>query len=185
MVLKTEALVTAQPFGLEGGAEEGAAELAAQGGALSQLISKQLGDVIENPLAGAVVVILAALLFGKLVDWVLRATLSVWVKNSDTPLDDLALKHLSGPIVKTTVLYGFWVATVHLELEEPSARLMVLRVIQTLLVLIWSVGVLHLVDGLLRYASSNKGKFKIVEKRKEPNPRPRNPGLTTKSEKYM
>ena len=40
MVLKTEALVTAQPFGLEGGAEEGAAELAAQGGALSQLISK-------------------------------------------------------------------------------------------------------------------------------------------------
>lgn len=168
MVLKTEALVTAQPFGLEGGAEEGAAELAAQGGALSQLISKQLGDVIENPLAGAVVVILAALLFGKLVDWVLRATLSVWVKNSDTPLDDLALKHLSGPIVKTTVLYGFWVATVHLQLEEPSARLMVLRVIQTLLVLIWSVGVLHLVDGLLRYASSNKGKFKIVESRTFP-----------------
>ena len=95
-------------------------------------------------------------------------SLSVWVKNSDTPLDDLALKHLSGPIVKTTVLYGFWVATVHLELEEPSARLMVLRVIQTLLVLIWSVGVLHLVDGLLRYASSNKGKFKIVESRTFP-----------------
>ncbi len=147
---------------------EGASEAAELAGGLSQLISEELGAIIENQLAGAVLVILAALLVGKLVDWVLRATLSVWVKNSNTPLDDLALEHLSGPIIKTTVLYGFWVGAVHLELDDESGGLLVLRVIQTLLVLIWSVGVLHLADGFLRHASRNKGKFKIVENRTFP-----------------
>jgi len=169
MVLATEASASALPLKLQGdaGGAEGAVD-AAQGGALSQLISDELGALIQNQFAGAVLVILAALLLGKLVDWALRATLNVWVKNSDTPLDDLALQHLSGPIVKSTVLYGFWVAAVHLELDDPAARVFVLRVIQTLLVLIWSVGVLHLAEGFLRHASKKKGKFKIVENRTFP-----------------
>ena len=169
MVLPTEAAAGVAPIVLQGdaGGGEGAADMA-HGGALSQLISNELGAIIENPYAGAALVILAALLLGKLVDWALRATLNVWVKNSDTPLDDLALQHLSGPIVKSTVLYGFWVAAVHLELDDPAARVFVLRVIQTLLVLIWSVGVLHLAEGFLRHASKKKGKFKIVENRTFP-----------------
>jgi len=173
MVLVTEVELTAtsaaNALALQTGSSgEDAAEIAELGGGMSQLISSELSALIENQLAGAVLVILAAMLVGKLVDWTLRATLNVWVKNSDTPLDDLALDHLSGPIVKTTVLYGFWVAAVHLKLDDESARLFVLRVIQTLLVLIWSVGVLHLADGFLRHASKKKGKFKIVENRTFP-----------------
>jgi len=173
MVLVTEVELTAtsaaNALALQAGSSgEDAAEIAELGGGMSQLISSELSALIENQLAGAVLVILAAMLVGKLVDWTLRATLNVWVKNSDTPLDDLALDHLSGPIVKTTVLYGFWVAAVHLKLDDESARLFVLRVIQTLLVLIWSVGVLHLADGFLRHASKKKGKFKIVENRTFP-----------------
>jgi len=152
---------------LAGGAGSGvdATDLA---GALSKLISEGVFRIVENPLAGAVLVVLAALVVGKVADWILRTTLSVWVKRSETPLDDLALQHLSGPVVKSVVLYGFWVAAVHLEIDDGSKRLMVLHVIQTLLVLIWGVGILHLVNGLLRHASKNKGRFKVVENRTFP-----------------
>jgi len=173
MVLLTEVATTAQAAtdgaALQAGASgEAAKETVEVAGGLSQLISEELSAVIENQLAGAALVILAAVLVGKLADWILRATLSVWVKSSATPLDDLALQHLSGPIVKTTVLYGFWVAAVHLKLDDEGARIFVLRVIQTLLVFIWSVGVLHLADGFLRHASKKKGGFKVVENRTFP-----------------
>ena len=112
MVLLTEVATTAEAAtdgaALQAGASgETANETVEVAGGFSQLISDELSAVIENQLAGAVLVILGAVLVGKLADWILRATLSVWVKSSATPLDDLALQHLSGPIVKTTVLYGF------------------------------------------------------------------------------
>jgi small-conductance mechanosensitive channel len=135
---------------------------------LSDLISDQVSNIVENPFAGAVLILIAAILLGKVVDGLLRATLSVWVKRSDTPLDDLALQHLSGPIVKTTVLYGFWVSAVHLELDDTSARLFVSRVIQTLLVMIWSFGVLSLVSAFLRHASTKRDKYKLIEGRTFP-----------------
>ena len=166
MVLLTEADMAAKLQ--TGSSGEGAAEAADFTGGVSQHISNELGTIIESQPAGVLLIIIAALLVGKLVDWTLRATLSIWVKKSETPLDDLALAHLSGPIVKSTMLYGLWVAAVHLELDDESARVFVLRVIQTLLVLIWSVGVLHLADGFLRHASKKKGKFKIVENRTFP-----------------
>ena len=89
------------PTGLDGKEGESGGEVV---GGLSKFLSDQISRVTENDLAGAVLLILAAIIFGKLVDKVLRATLNIWVKRSETPLDDLAIEHLSGPIVQTTVL---------------------------------------------------------------------------------
>lgn len=136
--------------------------------AFHDILSEQVLRLTDNSLAGAVLLIVAAIIVGVLIDKLLRVTLNVWVGKSDTPLDDLALQHLSGPIVKTTVLYGFWAAAVHLNFEDGSGRLLVLRVIQTLLVLIWSVAVLHLMNGFLRHASTKRDKYKIVENRTFP-----------------
>lgn len=135
---------------------------------LSGFLSNQVHLIVENRLAGAVILILAAVVVGKFVDIVLRNTLRMLVKRSETPLDDLALQHLSGPIVKSTVLYGLWAAGVHLEFDDESARLFALRAIQTLLVLIWSFAVLRLIEGFLRHASEKRDKYKIIENRTYP-----------------
>ena len=136
--------------------------------ALAETISDQVYLLTENGLAGAVLIIVSAIIFGKIVDKLLRATMNVWVKKSDTPLDDLALEHLSGPIVQSTVLYGFWVAANHLQIEEEGARLFVMRVIQTLLVMIWSLATLRLIDEFLRHASKKRDRYRIVENRTFP-----------------
>jgi len=135
---------------------------------LAEMISDQVYLLTENGLAGAVFIIVSAIVFGKLVDKLLRVTLNVWVKKSETPLDDLALEHLSGPIVQTTVLYGLWVAANHMQIEEEGARLFALRVIQTLLVIIWSLATLRLIDEFLRHASKKRDRYKIVENRTFP-----------------
>ena len=135
---------------------------------LSGFLSNQVHLIVENRLAGAVILILAAVVVGKFVDIALRNTLRMLVKRSETPLDDLALQHLSGPIVKSTVLYGLWAAGVHLEFDDESARLFALRAIQTLLVLIWSFAVLRLIEGFLRHASEKRDKYKIIENRTYP-----------------
>ena len=144
------------------------AEVAEPARAFSEMISDYVYSLTDNGLAGAVLIILSAILFGKIVDKLLRATMSVWVKKSDTPLDDLALEHLSGPIVQSTILYGLWVAANHLQIEEESAKLFVLRVIQTLLVVIWSLATLRLIDEFLRHASKKRDKYRIVENRTFP-----------------
>jgi small-conductance mechanosensitive channel len=136
--------------------------------ALHDLLSHWILELTENRLAGAVVLIVSAVIVGKAVSGILRATLSVWVKRSETPLDDLTLQHLSGPLVQTTVLYGFWAAAVHLQLDDAGARVFVLRVIQTMLVLIWSLATLNLIDGFLRHASKKRDRYKIVENRTFP-----------------
>ena len=149
---------------------EGAAEVlggeAATDSALHDYLSQSLLELTDNRLAGAVILIVAALIVGKVISALLRMTLSVWVKRSDTPLDDLTLQHLSGPLVQTTVLYGFWVAAVHLDEADPPE--FVLQIIQTLLVLIWSLATLNLIDGFLRHASKKRDKYKIVENRTFP-----------------
>ena len=127
--------------------------------AFSEMVSDYVYSLTDNGLAGAVLIILSAIIFGKVLDKLLRATMSVWVKKSDTPLDDLALEHLSGPFVQSTILYGLWVAANHLHIEEESARLFVLRVIQTLLVVIWSLATLRLIDEFLRHASRKRDKY--------------------------
>ena len=139
---------------------------AATDSALHDYLSQSLLELTDNRLAGAVILIVAALIVGKVISALLRMTLSVWVKRSDTPLDDLTLQHLSGPLVQTTVLYGFWVAAVHLDEADPPE--FVLQIIQTLLVLIWSLATLNLIDGFLRHASKKRDKYKIVENRTFP-----------------
>ena len=126
-------------------------------------LSAQVLRLTDNSLAGAVLLIVAAIIVGVLIDKLLRATLNVWVGKSDTPLDDLALQHLSGPIVKTTVLYGFWAAAVHLNFEDGSGRLLVLRVIQTLLVMIWSFGVLGLFLDIGSLAVADRWDMKCIQ----------------------
>ena len=59
--------------------------------AFSEMVSDYVYSLTDNGLAGAVLIILSAIIFGKVLDKLLRATMSVWVKKSDTPLDDLAL----------------------------------------------------------------------------------------------
>ena len=98
MIRTPEAAVNATGVGeaFAPGPQPDSPELA---GSLSKLISELVYEVVSNPLAGAVLVILSAILIGKLVDWILRATLRLWVKRSDTPLDDLALQHLYGSAI--------------------------------------------------------------------------------------
>jgi small-conductance mechanosensitive channel len=55
-----------------------------------------------------------------------------------------------------------------MQIEEEGARLFALRVIQTLLVIIWSLATLRLIDEFLRHASKKRDRYKIVENRTFP-----------------
>jgi MscS family membrane protein len=133
--------------------------------AILQKLLERIG-MEPGPLAAAAVVV-AALLAGKLTHLLISVTLRTWTKRTATDVDDAVVARLQVPVVASVFLFGLHLAMGLLELE-PESRQRILHGFLTLGVLIWFwffFGLSHL---LLKHASSNPSKYKVVESRTFP-----------------
>lgn len=131
---------------------------------LLQLLEK--AGLEPGPLAAAVVVV-AALLAGKLTHLLISATLRNWTKRTVTDVDDAVVAKLQFPIVVAVFLFGLHLATGLLELE-PGSRESILHCLLSLATLVWFWFLFGLAHLLLKHASANPSKYKVVESRTFP-----------------
>jgi small-conductance mechanosensitive channel len=105
---------------------------------VQQLWQQTLGIFGTNPWVRALIIILAALVLARLVDWLLGRVLAAWAKKSQTDLDDRLLTYLHKPVFVSVVLSGLWLALGQIELPAGLTRLYQ-RGIQTVALLVWLV----------------------------------------------
>lgn len=118
-------------------------------------------------LLAAAVIVVAALAAGKLTHLLISATLHTWTKRTRTNVDDAIVARLQFPIVASIFLFGLHLAARVIELK-PESQQNILHALLTLGMLVWFWFLLSLSHVLLRHASENPSKYKLVESRTFP-----------------
>ncbi len=119
-----------------------------------------------SPLNAGLVVI-ASLVAGKVIHFVISITLHAWTKRTQTTLDDAVVAKLQPPIVLSVLIYGLHIASLLLQLA-PDSRDTTSHILQTLTTLVWFGFLLGLSRLLLQHASANPERYKLVESRTFP-----------------
>ena len=93
--------------------------------------------------------VLGAVIVAKLADWIITRVLVRLARGTRTPFDERVIELLHRPIFTSVVLAGLNLATYELALGEPY-RFITGAVIQTLVVIVWTVAGLRLVGLVFR-----------------------------------
>ena len=99
--------------------------------------------------------VLASVIGAKLADWIVTRVLMGLARSTRTPVDERVIELLHRPIFTSVVLAGLNLATYELSMGEPY-RFITGAVIQTLVVIIWSVAGLRLVGLVFRRMSQSE-----------------------------
>ncbi|MDH3253691.1 MAG: mechanosensitive ion channel family protein [Acidobacteriota bacterium] len=132
--------------------------------AAERLGSEWLSWLGERPLIQALVIVLAAALAAKVVDWILTKAISVWAKRSHTDLDDRLIALLHRPLFISVFLVGIWLAASRLGLSPPMQTL-VLRLLKTLALVLWATFAVRAAAILLAAASRLEKRSQLIEPR--------------------
>ena len=123
-----------------------------------------------GPIKAALIVV-AAFVLARLVDWLVVRLLRVWTRRSATQLDDRVVEILHGPVIKTVVLCGLYLAAAELlpsENGDSSYLAFTENGLLTIVVLMWTAASLRLSGILLQQASRVQTKFLALEERTFP-----------------
>ncbi len=123
--------------------------------------------LFQRPVVVATAIVMASFVVAKIADWFVTRVARVLAKRTKMEFDDALIDSLHGPIVKTVVLGGLWLACKQLELADGPA-IWVHRMLVTLAVLVWITAALRASGLLLRAMSHNDSRFQIVEERTLP-----------------
>jgi small-conductance mechanosensitive channel len=137
---------------------------------LTRMVQDALAAIspsLDHPgvVAGALVVL--SILLAKIIDKIATSLLRVASRHTETLLDDEIIDGLHGPIVKSVVLGGIWLACHVLEGED-GGLLWAHRAIVTLAVLVWLLAGLRLANLVLAAMGRNSHRFNVVEDRTLP-----------------
>ena len=121
----------------------------------------------DNPWIAAGTVVLVSLLLARVVDKLVTALLRFAARRTATTVDDEIIGYLHGPIVKSVVLGGLWMACDMLATEE-RPLLWLLRGLITLVVLSWTGAALRVLRLALRLMAANPSRFHAIEERTLP-----------------
>jgi len=124
-------------------------------------------DYFQSWNGWAVFIVLASFFLAKVVDHVVTRTLRVIAKRTLTEIDDRLFESLHGPIAKSVVLAGLWLACYVTESSE-KGMFWAYQVIYTLGVLVWLVASLRISGVLLHAMSAHDSRFHMVEQRTLP-----------------
>jgi small-conductance mechanosensitive channel len=134
---------------------------------LLERASAFLTEWIPNRPLQAMVVVVLFLVLAKVVDKLVTRTLILWSRKTPTDLDDRIVALLHGPIIRSTVLMGLWIAASRWEFTQ-SALLTTHHLIASAGLLVWTLFALRLCSLLVLSASKNPTRFKAVEQRTYP-----------------
>ncbi|RKY22331.1 MAG: mechanosensitive ion channel family protein [Planctomycetota bacterium] len=123
--------------------------------------------VFENRALVALALLVASVLLARLVDFVLVGSLRVMARRSRNTIDDEIIDSLHGPVTKSVVLAGLWMACHVLEGED-GALLWAHRSLVTLALIVWTLTALRLVNLVLTAMGRNAHRFDAVEERTLP-----------------
>ena len=104
----------------------------------------------------------AGLVSARLVDKVVTKLLYRLVRRTKTELDDLVIDQLHRPVMRSTVLLGFYIAVKVSGLHDQVASLAA-HLIQTLAVLIWLFAAMPLAGIVFRWMSRHETRFRAVQ----------------------
>ena len=110
----------------------------------------------------AVAVVLVSLVIAKVVEMILIHGIGKVTRYTKTEIDDKIIKSLHKPIYRTFLLLGLGIALKIETIPEPWS-LYIFASIKTLLILIWTVLIVHIVSLIFHYMSENPKRFQVVQ----------------------
>ena len=113
------------------------------------------------PWLRALIIIAAALLAGKLVDWLVTGVLSKLVSRTKSDFDDKVLNLLHRPIFLSVLLVGLAIATWELDLADNVTSVTV-RILRTIAVFVWFIFGLKLINIVVDELQANKNRFNFI-----------------------
>ncbi len=102
------------------------------------------------------------LVSGRIVDKVVTKLLYRLTQRTKTELDDLLIEHLHRPVMRSTVLLGFYIALKVSGLHDQLVNLLA-HLIQTLAVLIWLFAAMPLAGLVFRWMSQHQTRFRAIQ----------------------
>jgi MscS family membrane protein len=121
---------------------------------------------IEQPWARAVLYVLGSMLLARVISWLVTRTFRALAARTKSAVDDQIIDSLHGPIVRSVILLGLFLAC--LELDPRNEALWAHRGILTIGVWVWVRASLKSAALLLQAMSRRQGKFLTVEPRTLP-----------------
>lgn len=118
--------------------------------------------ILEYPAVEVCLVLGSFFILAKVADWGITGSLKKLTSKTRTDLDDKVVALFHGPVVKTVLLFGLGVAVLSLDVGQ-EAWITVQRMLLTLAVFVWTVFFLKLSGLLMKAASSDKARMKVVE----------------------
>ena len=118
--------------------------------------------LLSNSYIKALTIVLASALAAALVKWLFSAVLSKIVKRTKTTFDDKLLELLDKPVFYSVLLIGITIAVHTLELPE-NLRFILVGLMKTTVLLIWTGSILKFATLLLRELSRLTKSYKIVQ----------------------
>lgn len=110
----------------------------------------------------ALLIAVAGLLSARLVDKLVTTLLHRLTRRTKTELDDLIIDQLHRPVMRSTVLIGFYVALKVSGMHDQVANLLA-HLIQTLIVLIWLFAAMPLAGIVFNWMSRHETRFRAVQ----------------------
>ena len=131
---------------------------------MKELLQNAIPAIRDNVWLQAAVILVAAVLLAKVVDFLITRFIAVWAKRSKSNLDDRLIAILHRPIFVSVVLIGLWLALVRLPLDE---RLIAngVKLLKTFAVLLWVLFAVRAVEIVLDALGRLEGRASFVEPR--------------------
>ncbi len=121
-----------------------------------------------NAWARAGAILVAGIVAAKLVNWFVSGVLKTWASFTSTEFDDQLIAALRRPVFLTVVLISAWLALLELPLEPVIVDKVLLPVLKTFALLVWSVFFFTLAALLIGVAGRHHERFPVINERTVP-----------------
>ncbi len=126
-----------------------------------------LAQLPGSPTIHAVLLLAGSLVLAWLIDLVISRAVGAWARRTKTALDDRIVALVHRPIFVTVVFAGLWVAALALEIPDET-RHSIVRLLATLLLLLWFVFALRATSLVLAALSGRQDTSAVVQPRTLP-----------------
>jgi small-conductance mechanosensitive channel len=133
---------------------------------IERLLSK-IPYLADSPGNRALVILAGALVLAAIVWFTFRHLVHRFAKNTDTDVDDKVAEYLRRPIFWSIIAEGLWLTTIPLD-PHPSVGKGLKGVLLTVVVVMWSVGLLRSSKVVLEALSRNVDRFKWIQPKTVP-----------------
>jgi small-conductance mechanosensitive channel len=124
-------------------------------------------ETLAIPWVGALTILLGSLVAAKIVEVILCRIVTRLTRRTQSDLDDRIVQLLHRPVFFSVLLAGVWFAAGRLTLTD-GGRSLLLSILHTLIVLIWTGALLRLSSALLEGLGSVAGRVGWIEERTIP-----------------